>query len=272
MLRNNISYVLLLLTFILSILDFVKDWDEHKTSFRRWLFLIVTIGATVLAGLSIRWADQKDQENQSEARNDKSRMEGIIQGGQETASKAIGELSDKVGSLETEVKTADLKKQVGDLQAELKATQKALNPGPKAELSFTFLPYPKVPLGQQPSAPVTETTISPNSDGSVHADFTVLNLTSADALDGDLTLTICEECKFVKEPAHFTKLEADSEKERTSHFSQILAKTEYVAMSADILPPPFLRSFSFGVMYRCRTCVLPAGGQGIEGTVHIAGR
>jgi len=148
MLRNNISYVLLLLTFILSVLDFVKDWEEHKTSFRRWLFLIVTVAATLLAALSIRWTDQKDQENQREARNDKARLEGIIQGGQETASKAIGSLSDKVGRLETEVKTADLKKQVIDLQAELKSTQKALSPAPKAELSFTFLPYQKAPLGR----------------------------------------------------------------------------------------------------------------------------
>jgi hypothetical protein len=271
MLRNNISYVLLLLTFILSVLDFVKDWEEHKTSFRRWLFLIVTVAATLLAALSIRWTDQKDQENQREARNDKARLEGIIQGGQETASKAIGSLSDKVGRLETEVKTADLKKQVIDLQAELKSTQKALSPAPKAELSFTFLPYQKAPLGQKLTAPITEKTTSPNPDGSVHVDFTVLNLTSSDALDGDLTLTICNDCKFAKEPTLFTKLEGDTEKERTVHFSQILAKTQYVAMSADILPPLYLRNFSFGVMYRCRTCVLPTSGEGVEGTVHISG-
>jgi hypothetical protein len=155
---------------------------------------------------------------------------------------AIGALSNKIGELETGIKTTDLRKQASDLQSELKATRRALAPGSKAALTFTFVPFENVALGKEVVLITTE-TVMPNPDGSVHLQFTVLNLTTVDALQGDLTLTICESCRFAKEPALFKKLDANSDKERTTvHFVQILARTPFPNLSVDIIRPPSLNT------------------------------
>jgi hypothetical protein len=75
-----------------------------------------------------------------------------------------------VSDLQTQVATEALQKKLASVQAELQNTQKALAPGPKAELSFSFAPFPNTPFGQ-PIVLVTDKTLPLNVDGSVHIDF-----------------------------------------------------------------------------------------------------
>ena len=107
--------------FVLALLDFVKEWDAHKTWTRRGTFLIVTIAVTILTGSNIYWSSQEEQNDRATAKAAQTRLEGTIEGGQETSVKAIGALSDKVSNLQTQIKTADLEDQATRLQEELKA-------------------------------------------------------------------------------------------------------------------------------------------------------
>ena len=267
MLRNNINYVLLLLTFVLALLSFIKEWEAHKTWTRRGLFLIVTIAVTIGTGVNIYWTAQQEQTDRSNAKAAQTRLEGIIEGGQDTSVKAIGALSDKVGDLQTQIKTADLRDQAIKLQAELKATQAALAPGPKAELSFTFFPFPNV-LNEGPTTPVKDVTLPRNLDGSVHVEFTILNLTEVDAETVEINFEICDLCKFAKEPEGLRRLAGLVETQRYLAIPNLQAKEAFKILSVDISPPPTGQDFPIGIEYRCHTCVLPKSPS--SGVVHIS--
>jgi hypothetical protein len=270
-----LNYVLPIAASLIALLQLAKDWGAHQTSWRRGAALALIGLFGIGSAINNYYASQKVT---SQHASDQAEIKGL-KTAVETANKnqeanttqfvaAFAKLSKDVGDLQTQVASEKLQTKLAGVQDELQKTQRALGPGPKAALTFRFLPFQNAPLGQQ-AVPVTSKAFSPNLDGSVHVEFTVLNLTPVDALDGDLTLTICYDCKFAKEPTLFTKLDENSDKERTMHFAQILAKTAFVTLSADIVAAPYLLDYGFGLNYRCRTCILPKDGQGITGTVHI---
>ncbi len=145
-------------------------------------------------------------------------------------------------------------KEAASVKAELEATQKALAPGPKATLAFTFWPFFNPPLPQR-VALSSEARFPTNDDGSYHIQFTVVNLTDVDALEGEFTLVICDLCKFAKEPPGFLKLPGQKDTERYQRFDRILPVTSLAVMTADITAPD-IPDFNVGIFYRCRTCVV----------------
>jgi hypothetical protein len=48
------------------------------------------------------------------------------------------------------------------------------------------------------AVPATDVTLPVSADGTVHAHFTVFNTSEIAAVDGELTLQICDQCKFAK--------------------------------------------------------------------------
>jgi hypothetical protein len=169
-------------------------------------------------------------------------------------------LSAEVSNLQTQVKTEALQKKLATMEAELQKTQKALAPGPKAVLAFSFSPFINPPLVGSPvplPVPVTDVTLPVLADGSVHVEFTVLNVSDVDALDGQLTLQICDDCKFAKEPPGFQKLAGQSDTERNWGFQGILVRTFLRIMTVDVTVPPKATRIPVGITYRCRTCILP---------------
>jgi hypothetical protein len=148
----------------------------------------------------------------------------------------------------------------------LQKTQKALAPGPKAELDFTFAPFPDSPPGQ-PIVLVTDKTLTLSTDGSVHVEFNIVKATDTDAVDSEVNFQICNECKYAKEPDGLQKLPGLKDTQRYLYMRNLLAKMAYKTLSVDIIPPPFVQGFSVGIEYRCHTCVIlkqPSGG-----TIHI---
>jgi hypothetical protein len=270
----SVPYLLSLGTILLGLFEIIKDREDYKKArlSRPVAIIFVVVGALQIVGL------RRDARDRKDAEKNLSDLAGQVKAANKAQTDntalyvdSFGKMSDKLSGLEVEVKTDALQKKIGTLQSELQNTQRALAPGPKAELSFTFLPFPKALLGQTQSLVITK-EVAPATDGALHMEFTVVNLTEVDALDGDLNLVICNGCKYAKEPPLFDKLATNTEQERTLHFSQVLARTEFVSMSVDILPPPFARTLTFGVIYRCRTCVLPKSATGIMGTVQVVNR
>ncbi len=64
----------------------------------------------------------------------------------------------------SKLKAEKLQKELTSVENELQKTQKALEPGPKAELNFSFSPFRKT----SPIELVTEKTLPLNADGSIH--------------------------------------------------------------------------------------------------------
>jgi hypothetical protein len=171
-----------------------------------------------------------------------------------------------VQDLRSQVTTEKLQLKLVSVQSELEKTQKALAPGPKAELGFTFAPFPNTPPGQ-PMVLLTEKTLPLNQDGTVHVEFEIINPTDVDAVDAEINFQICNECRYAKEPDRLTKLAGLRDNQRYLFMRNLLAKMAYKTLSVEVIPSPILQSFSVGIEYRCHTCVIP--NKPSFGMVHI---
>lgn len=179
----------------------------------------------------------------------------------------LNRLSDKVRELQTKAETEDLRKQLASVQNDLQKTQKALAPAPKATLVFSFFPFINPPLGKGKTSAVTGKSLPLAPDGSVHVEFTILNNTDVTALDGEINLYICDDCKFAKEPPDFQRLSGQSDTQRYLSLESVLPRSWFRILTVDIIPPLYGGSMDIGFSFRCRTCVIPT--ESSKGTVHL---
>ena len=269
-LLSLVPYILALVVLSGAIVEFNKDSDKFKNSKLKTTALIVLFLGSVLTLVSL-YQDNREKEN---ARQEMRRLEGKA----DAANSAqvantllyIGSfqrLNTELSELKTQIKTDALQKKLTSVATELEATRRALLPGPKATLAFTFWPFYNPPPPQL-AVLATQARFPTNDDGSYHIEFTVVNLTDVDALDGEFILTICDLCKFAKEPPGFTKLDGQSDNERNQVFQRILARTHIPDMTADIIMPKN-QNFTMGITYRCHTCILSS--EPSMGTVLVSG-
>ena len=252
---------------------FFKDWDNYKSKWVRWMLVVLVVSA---CSIGIGYQVIQSQEKAAAAALNQANIDGLkgqvvaAQQAQDDNTKqflgSLQKLSDKVSALQTKVATEELRAELATVKGELQKTQAALAPPPKANLTFTFAPFTVPPLGQ-PFTPVTSVTLPAEADGSVNVRFSVVNQTDVDAVDGALTLQICDQCKFAKEPAGFTKLEGQRDTKRHMAFRRIFAGVALHILTADVIAPANVENFTIGIKYRCRTCVLNKAGS--RGIVHI---
>jgi hypothetical protein len=273
-----IPYLLPVVTLVLGLLTLLKEWEEYKNPRLR-----IAVGCVlIIVGLLTIMSLYLDFEETRETAGTISRLEGQVKGleGEVKAAhnaqkdntqlflESFKKLSAEVSNLQTQVKTEALQKKLATVESELQRTQKALAPGPKAVLVFSFFPFINPPAGSSaPVVPVTDIKLPVLADGSVHVEFTVLNLSDVDALDGSITLQICDDCKFAKEPAGFRKLAGQSDTQRYMEFKRILTRVSLETMTVDVTVPPRFDRFLVGIVYRCRTCVVTE--KVSTGTVHL---
>ena len=148
----------------------------------------------------------------------------------------------------------------------MQKTQKALGPGPKAELNFSFSPFRKT----SPIELVSEKTLPLNSDGSVHIEFSIVNTTDVDAVGTEINFQVCNGCKYAKEPNGFSKLPGLTNNQRYLFIPDLLARLAYKTLSVEVIPPPSEQGFLVGIEYRCHTCIIAT--EPSAGIVHISGR
>jgi hypothetical protein len=150
------------------------------------------------------------------------------------------------------------------LEKQLQATQKALEPGPKAKLVFTF----DKPDLYFSVAPLREISVKPEN-GVVTINFTAFNRTNVEAEDIELTLHICDDCKFEKEPEGSQQQNKGApENQRVFRIPRMHGRTVLPVMNAQIRPPGDAGAFQVGVSYRCKTCDIPDVRDNL-GTVNI---
>jgi len=276
-LASAIPYVLAIATILAGGLDLYHRWAELREKPLRKLvpILFVLIGLLTLVSLHYdntekQKADQDIQGLKTQVQVATKAEDTAIRNQKDNTATFLSQfqrLSGEVADLKTKVQTAALQKRLATVQGELEKTQKALAPAPKATLLFSFVPFSNPPLPQL-SVPSTDVTLPVRQDGSVHVQFALINNTAVDALDGDITLQICDHCRFAKEPAGFTTIPGERETQRYMTFDHIFHVSHTVTMDVDVTPLPDAPSFKMGVIYRCRTCVADAGV--ILGTVYVS--
>ena len=253
-----------------------KDWSNYKPRWIRWVLILLVISA---GAVGVAYQRSQREEKAEAARISQSNIDGLkgqvmsAQQAQANNTKqflaSLQTLSDKVSALQTKATTEALRTELANVKGELEKTQKALDP-PKATLLFSFFPFKTVRLDADNTTgePVTDITLTPAADGILHVDFTVMNLTDVDALDGEMTLQICDTCKYAKEPVEFKKLPGQDERQRDKTFERILSKVVFYTLSAEIIAPPGSRDVAIGMYFRCRTCIRQPGPS--RAMIHIA--
>ena len=147
--------------------------------------------------------------------------------------------------------TEALQKKLASVQEELQNTEKALlTPSPKATLAFTFVPFVNPPLGSSlPVVPSIDKTLPTESDGTVRVDFSILNLTDVDAIDGEITLVICDSCKLCKGTGRVYQNCWSTGNAAPAVIRADSAKVAFHTLSADIAIPQSVGSFQIGILY-----------------------
>ena len=275
-----IPYLLASGTILLGLVEFFRKWTEHKSKPLRTVILTLLIIMGALTIISLRLNKNENTQNEKRAEEANTSLQRKLDLATKAENTAIQdqknntaqfltkfrELSGQLSDIKQQVATADLQKRVASLQAELQKTQKAMAPGPKAKLTFTFAPYINPAMTEGPPVPLTDVRLPAAEDGSVHVQFAILNLSDANALNIGLTLLICDPCKFATEPEEFRKLPGDTDTHRWMAITALHSHEVYHTMSVDVFAGAS-PSFTIGIIYRCDTCVTERTGS--QGTVHI---
>jgi hypothetical protein len=237
-----------------------KDWKNYKPHWVRWVLIFFVLAA---GGVGVAYQHAQREEKSAAARISQQNIDGLkvqVRAAQQAQTEntkifteQFSELSKELSDLKTKVTTKELQDKIVSLQARL---DKTLDP-PRAKLIFSFEPIKvvRIDANHTTGAAVTEKTLRLAADGSFHVDFTVINLTDVDAIDGEMTLQICDVCKFAKEPAEFMKLSGQDDRQRTKNFDRIHYQVQFYTLSADIIAPPGSRDVALGMNFRCNTCV-----------------
>jgi hypothetical protein len=251
-----------------------KDWRNYKPEWARWLLLVVVV---VAGGAAIYVQIGQHNEKLEATRQNQANIDGLrgqikaAQTAQENNTRQFllqfQDLSEKLRVLETNAATKEDRAEIVKLNAQLKIaetelqnTQKALAPSAKATLAFTFVPFKNSPP-PAPMVPNTDVELPLNADGTVHVEFSVLNLTDVPAPNTNIDFVICDQCKFASElrtptaMRTFDKLPGnpDTYRHTVVDFPPV---TFLTTIQADIIPPPAASKFDVGILYRCNTCVV----------------
>lgn len=250
------QYIPTLATTLLAAAVLAKDWQAHKTHWRRGLvlFLIMLSG---LGGMANTYYSNKN--NSQRRLEDQNQIAGLTKA-MDTEKKALEsntkaflqsfkDLSDKLNNLESQVKTAHLQEEANRLRKELEATQKALNP-PKA----TLVPSLGDVTEKLENLDVKQIPVKQSGDGTISFTITVVNISTVDAMDGSIFLRICEGCAYAEEPARFRKAVASEPTDREMVFHSIRARTSIGIPLKSIPAPGKHNRIETALTLRCSNC------------------
>lgn len=157
----------------------------------------------------------------------------------------FSEMSDRVGQLQTQVKTADLQTQTKQLRNDLAATRKAMEV-PKVNLSFSL-------VSENGSLSKT-VAVQREINGNVRIKYVVENSTDVTAEEGDIVFIACDQCKIIGNPDGYTQLSGSPDNRRNISFQHVLAHSQTPTYEAEVEPPANATSFPVGIEYRCKNC------------------
>ena len=229
-------------TAVLAIVNlFGKEWDGYKKGFKHIaLALYVFLAVVGVVSLHVE-------------RSERTKEQGALEGKLSAASTSIDKLTDTVNGLEAKVATEPLRKELTIVKEQLQNTQRALAPGPKAKLVFTFVPYERPDLGT-PLKPKVEIAKIVGEDRTIHITMSGMNVTGVDAIETSVTVRICSTCKFFSEPAGFIKATGGLDTDRDRRLGTASAFALIEDFSFDVIAPSEYNAIVIHLFYRCQTC------------------
>lgn len=264
LLQRSTPYVPVAIPVLIALHQIVfKDWNNYKPRWVRHILLVFVLSSL---GWGILYQGQQIRLKASAS----ARADAAEKAQAENTRQFLGSLqvlTDKVSDLQTKVATEALQEELATVKDELKRTQQALVPAPKAVLAFSFPGYKNPKVGES-FVPVREMTVRATADGVIKIPVVIVNNSEVDALEGHINLFICDDCRYASEPAGTARIDdLMPEQARDYPFPQILAAD---ALLGPVLEVKLLKHFSdvkIAVQHRCRTCVLER--EAVKGTIKI---
>lgn len=236
------SYVATLFLTGIALLGLQREWTSYRKP-TRWTLSLLIAFAGIAGCFTTYFSGVQARASSSQIAG----LTGALKTQQELFRADFARLSNEVVDLKTKVRTQELQDQLKRTEEELRATQKALEPGPKARVIATFF------TNDEKEVPVREAFVSLVAD-SVTIEFRLHNSTGQAALGGTFWIRICNGCKYAEEPGGFAKAKGAIENERILHFRLLLPHTFSHKMTAKIIPPAPARKFQIGFRVLCENC------------------
>lgn len=233
--------------------------DTYRYTAAKWAAVAVMIVFGFLMGVNTykeRAARAQEKIDRAKDKTESTQTSGGI-------IKSVDHVSGELKDFKDKIKPDEIRREMTGLRSTM---EKVLHP-PRATMLFTFAPYPEPAVLGGPMIPVRDINLPLNSDGSVRVRFTFLNVSDVLAETLQVSLMICNGCKFAKEPEGFTRVPGSHETERNYVYGDAPARGGVAEVAADIIPPSGAPSFGIRVRHRCKSCVLDA--DGVAGTIHI---
>jgi hypothetical protein len=257
-------------TFIVTILALLGVWKDAPDYIDRvrglgalakrvivWVLLLFTVLVSAFgigdihsgraeAGRAASDREKSDAQIQSLQNQVKGlRQDGIAN--TQTFTDSLSSLSTQLSDLKAKVRSQDLMDQLASTQAELKATQKKLEPKPRATVESSLAE------GLTGETPVT-VAWGKVDKGVVTLHLVLYNPSDVDGLNGTLKVFICDVCKFAEEPASFTHMTGDKDQVRTYDFQHVFSKTRVPDMTFKISVPDPGVGMDLKTITMCETC------------------
>jgi len=252
-----LPYVLAVGSIALGAFEVQKKLREYEKAWARISVaaLFVLVGAGSLISL---YHDNTEKEQAAKAaekgmRNLQANVEKL--GGEVEQANRAQESSTKtylesISELKAEVRTEALQKKLTAVEDQLLKTQKAMAPGPKAELVATL---EEVDEATMSNLDVHEKWAPKLLDDSVEFTVHVVNKSKVMAKTGFLFLQLCRGCEFKVEPANAVRNPGAPNTDREIPFERFPGKVQ-MAIPLKVKPPPNSRRFQVDVIIRCENC------------------
>ena len=250
------KYVPTLATALIALAQLAKDWGAHQATWRRALVLSLIfalgLGSTVNTYYSNKSSNAQHVEDQKQITKLQQSVEGANTAQKDNTKlflQSFKDLSQRLGDLQSQVKTADLQKEADRLRKDLAATQKALVT-PKAELEAS--------LGQVSdkldNLDVKEIQAERQPDGTLSFTVTLVNKSSVQAKKLYIILRICNLCEYAEEPQRFMKIVGAEASDREMDGDALPAQTAItIPLKIKVPGPPFNRT-GVSVSSHCENC------------------
>lgn len=253
-----LNFLILLSTAGLGIFALLKDWQAHKSHVRRCAVLSL-IGLTCLVGsvnlyLTSRHAQEKersDTDEKARAAEQIKRLELAVDSERQSHHSdtqdflaALDRVYSRLGALQTDQKTRQLRQDILNLQESLTTSDKVAADvlrSRSAKIGFGFFTpnVNAIPPG------VTHGRVV---DGHVEVEITAFNHSETNAVQGELVVRICQGCKFAEEPEHSIHIVGAMEKERVIPFNVIGTQARLEKIRLKIIPPDAADSFTIACL------------------------
>lgn len=250
----------------IALLGLWKDWRDYGAKIGKWrwplLILVVCVVALTLyethhsrhetrvkelTAKASESANKKEIEDlteqvRGERDDNKHNSDGFRQ--------SFDALYRKYSDLSAKVQNQDLLRELADTKKQLRSAEAKFEQ-PKAKLTASFWQ-----THQSLRNLVQETTAQRRPDGSIQLELGVINPGDVPALNGSVTIRICESCKYLRRPEGFVQLPGSDEQDVEFQFDRIVPKAADQKRTIEVIPDPSLNRFEVDMIYSCVNCVM----------------